>query len=64
MEINEGSMQRDDPQEGLQGAEANDRAARQFNELMENSAAVQDVMMDDVVEEMETEGVDSTGTSL
>lgn len=38
-----------------------DTAGRQFNDLMVNSAAVQVVLMDDVVEEMKTEGGDDGG---
>ena len=46
------------PEEGVQEVAENDTAARRFNDLMVNSAAVHDVLMDDVLGEMETDGGD------
>ena len=58
MEIKDGidANPNSDPEEGLEQWVVNGTADRRFNEERVNSVAVQDVMMDDVVGEMETEG--------
>ena len=55
--INNRRKIRDDPDVGEHEIAVNDAAGRQFNDVLVNSAAVHDVLMDDVVEQMETEGV-------
>ena len=51
-------FQAQEEEEGRQEAEEHDTAAHRFNDLMVNAAAVHDVLMDDVLGEMETEGGD------
>ena len=62
VEIQEGMKQDGNPKEGVQEHAVDARVGRRFNDLMMNSAVVQDVLMDDVMAEMEAEGAGGTVT--
>ena len=62
VEVQEGLQENRDHREILKESAGGSRAGRPFSDLMLNSVAVQDVLMEDVMEEMEVEGAGGTVT--